>query len=177
MSRNSLVASTSAETLAQHMQRQPGAVLERVAESFDVSPLTVAQALANRYCAWAPGTSIAEVLEALASWGEVMFIVHSAGFVVEVATEIPPAIRARGYFNFHGNGIPLGGHLPEDACQHIAFIDRPFMNRRSLSIQCFDAKSAGIFKVFVRRDAQRELLTEQVAAFTELRERVCDLAG
>lgn len=63
----------------------------------------------------------------------------------------------------------------EDACRHIAFIDRVFMNRRSLSIQCFDVEGAGIFKAFVRRDTRCELLADRVTAFNALREHICQL--
>jgi putative heme utilization carrier protein HutX len=163
-------AHTTGETLEARLARDPGALLERVAEEFGVSVLEAAAQLPAAHCTLVDGSAIGEILDTLTGWGDVMFIVHSAGFIVEVKAELPPARRARGYFNFHGDSA-LGGHLPEDACHRIALIDRPFMGRRSLSIQCFDAAGANVFKVFVGRDANRELLAHQVAAFEALRER------
>jgi hypothetical protein len=43
------------------------------------------------------------------------------------------------------------------------------MGRPSRSIQFFNASGEAMFKVFVRRDSERNLLPEQVALFDALR--------
>jgi putative heme utilization carrier protein HutX len=90
--------------------------------------------------------------------------------VVECAGKLPAGSFGRGYYNIHGDS-PIGGHIKADNCQAIAFVSRPFMGRASLSIQFFNADGEAMFKIFVRRDAARELLPDQVTKFEALRAR------
>lgn len=156
--------------LPERMKVNPDGLLEQIARDYGVTTFEVVRHLPGEHCAVAPGEKLADVLEDLTGWGPVLFIVHTTSIVAEIKAAIPPAQRMRGYFNFHGEG-PFGGHLKEDACSHIAFIDRPFMGRRSLSIQFFDADGAAIFKIFVARDANGELNPAQESMFAKLRER------
>ena len=107
-------------------------------------------------------------MQALTGWGEVLFIVHTPDIVLECAGTMPPGSFARGYYNLHGDS-PIGGHLKAENCTHIAFVSRPFMGRPSRSLQFFNGAGEAMFKVFVRRDKERNLLPEQVARFDELR--------
>ena len=45
------------------------------------------------------------------------------------------------------------------------------MGRPSCSIQFFNGDGEAMFKVFVRRDEKREMLTDQVAKFEAMRAR------
>jgi putative heme utilization carrier protein HutX len=99
--------------------------------------------------------------------------VHTPDIVLECAGTIPPGSFARGYFNLHGDS-PIGGHIKADHCAHIVFVSRPFMGRPSRSLQFFNAAGEAMFKVFVRRDKERNLLPEQVGRFDALR---AQLAG
>ena len=49
------------------------------------------------------------------------------------------------------------------------FVSRPFMGRPSRSLQFFNGAGEAMFKIFVRRDKERNLLSEQVARFDALR--------
>ena len=80
-----------------------------------------------------------------------------------------PGTFGRGYFNLHGDS-PIGGHIKAENCRHVAFVARPFMGRPSRSIQFFNGEGTAMFKIFVRRDAERNLIGEQVAKFDALRE-------
>ena len=60
------------------------------------------------------------------------------------------------------------GHLKAENCAHIAFVNRPFMGRPSRSLQFFNGNGEAMFKVFVRRDKERNLLDEQVQLFDAL---------
>jgi len=106
-------------------------------------------------------------MEDLQAWGEVLFIVHTPDIVLECVGKIPPGSVGRGYFNIHGDS-PIGGHIKHDNCAGIAFVARPFMGRQSRSIQFFNADGGAMFKVFVRRDAERNLLPEQLERFDAL---------
>jgi putative heme iron utilization protein len=46
------------------------------------------------------------------------------------------------------------------------------MGRPSRSLQFFNLNGEAMFKVFVRRDKERNLLPDQVARFDELRQRM-----
>ena len=46
------------------------------------------------------------------------------------------------------------------------------MGRPSRSMQFFNGAGEAMFKIFVRRDEERELLAEQVQRFDELRSRL-----
>ena len=107
----------------------------------------------------------------LTAWGEVLFIVHTADIVLECAGSIPPGNFARGYFNLHGDS-PIGGHIKAANCTHIAFVSRPFMGRASRSLQFFNGAGEAMFKIFVRRDKERNLLPGQVERFSALSERL-----
>ncbi|MEO0421989.1 MAG: heme utilization cystosolic carrier protein HutX [Pseudomonadota bacterium] len=159
------------EAVKSRFQEEPGALLERVAEEFGVTPLEAAHLLPAEHCTLVDGAMLPDVLEELSRWGEVMFLVHLPAFIVEVKTSIPAVTAGRGYLNFQG-GAPLGGHLREDACEAIAFLDRPFMGRRSCAALFFDEAGDCIFKVFVGREADRSLKAGQLENFERLRRRL-----
>jgi putative heme utilization carrier protein HutX len=97
----------------------------------------------------------------------VLFIVHTADIVLECVGSKPPGSFARGYFNLHGDS-PIGGHIKAANCTNIAFVSRPFMGRPSCSLQFFNGAGEAMFKTFVRRDKERNLLPEQVQRFSAL---------
>jgi heme iron utilization protein len=96
--------------------------------------------------------------------------------VLECAGRIPPGSFARGYFNLHGDS-PIGGHIKADNCAHIVFVSRPFMGRPSCSLQFFNLAGEAMFKVFVRRDSERNLIAEQVQRFDTLRRELAAAEG
>lgn len=148
---------------------EPGALLERVAEEFGVSHLDAAGHLPAAHCRLVARAHLRAVLDDIAGWGEVMFLVHLPAFIVEVKAPLPPASPGRGFLNFHGDS-PLGGHLREDAIHAMAFLDRPFMGRRSCAVLFFDAHGGCVFKIFVAREADRSLQPAQLARFEALRD-------
>jgi hypothetical protein len=100
-----------------------------------------------------------------------LLIVHTPDIVLECEGPLPPGASGREYFNLHGDS-PIGGHIKADNCKSIAFVMRPFMGRESRSIQFFNAAGEAIFKIFVRRVEQRELIGGQVKLFDALRHSV-----
>lgn len=155
-----------------YLRESPDGVLERVAEKFSVSTFEVVEALSSEYCVTTDGARFDDVMADLTSWGVVLVIVHTPNIVLECKGPIPVGSHARGYYNIHGDS-PIGGHIKADRCARVAFVSRPFMGRQSYSIQFFDRDGEVMFKVFVARDADRNLCPEQVDKFEELRLRVC----
>lgn len=164
----SVASASDGVSLAERLAKNPDGVLERIAVEHGVSTKDVVAALPEAHQTFVSGERFQEVMSDLQAWGEVLFIVHTPDIVLECVGRIPPGTIGRGYFNLHGDS-PIGGHIRYEACSSIAFVSRPFMGRQSCSIQFFNAAGEAMFKVFVRRDAERNLLPDQVARFEALR--------
>ena len=162
----------AAERVRQALAEKPDGVLEEVARGEGVPYAHVLDALASGQAVRAPGDGFAAIWGELAGWsGEITFIVHTLDGVFETRGTIPPGSPGRGYFNIHGES-PIGGHIRADRCTAIYLVDRPFFGRRSCSVQFVNHDGEAMFKIFVGRDAARELEPRQVAAFEALTRRV-----
>jgi putative heme utilization carrier protein HutX len=167
---------TPLRPLAARLALNPDGVLEQIAREYGVSTLEVVRNLLPDHRTIVDGEHFAAVLQDVTAWGEILFIVHTADIVLECKGAIPPGSFARGYFNLHGDS-PIGGHIRAEHCRAIAFVSRPFMGRASCSIQFFNEAGEAMFKIFVCRDAARELVPEQVQNFEVLRARIRGVAG
>lgn len=165
-----VAATTPMPALADRLARDPDGVLERIADEYRVSTLAVVHALPPAHRTIVDGTRFQDVMTELTTWGAVLMIVHTPDIVLECEGAIPAGTIAKGYINLHGDS-PISGHVRYENCRAIAFVDRPFMGRRSCSLQFFNAAGVAMFKVFVRRDARRELDSVQTARFEQLRRR------
>jgi putative heme utilization carrier protein HutX len=165
------VTSAARPPLAERLRANADGILEQIARDYGVSTFAVVEALPGEHRTIVPGSAFEEVLRTLIDWGEVLFIVHTPDIVLECAGKVPPGSFGRGYFNLHGDS-PIGGHIKADNCAHIALVSRPFMGRPSRSLQFFNGAGEAMFKIFVRRDAERNLIAEQAGRFDALRERL-----
>lgn len=154
--------------LEQRLAANPDGILEDIARTYCVSTLEVVRALPDANRKIVSGDRLDVILEAVANWGPILFIVHTPDLVLECEGPLPPGSYGRGYYNIHGES-PIGGHIRASRCQEIAFVSRPFMGRESHSIQFFNFDGDAMFKIFVRRDESRNLIPEQVARFEALR--------
>jgi putative heme utilization carrier protein HutX len=158
------------EPLKDRLAKNPDGIVERIAKEYGVSTLAVIEALPDHHRTLIDGALFSDMMKELESWGEVLFIVHTADIVLECVGKIPPGSSSHGYYNIHGDS-PIGGHIRADRCTRIAFLSRPFMGRASCSVQFFNGDGEAMFKVFVRRDEKRELRTDQLALFEAARTR------
>jgi heme iron utilization protein len=157
--------------LRQRLSGHSDGIAEVLAKEFGVSTRDVVEALPHEQRTLVSASAFEIVFADLTSWGEVLFIVHTPDIVLECAGSIPPGSSSRGYFNIHGDS-PIGGHIKAEHCSRIAFVARPFMGRPSRSIQFFNTAGEAMFKIFVRRDAERNLKADQVERFDALRARL-----
>ena len=104
--------------LAERLAQSADGVLEQIAREYGVSSFEVVRALPAEHRGIVPGARFEEIMRALTSWGEVLFIVHTPDIVLECAGKVPPGSFGRGYYNMHGDS-PIGGHIPADRCQTI----------------------------------------------------------
>lgn len=157
------------ERVRQALAAKPDGVIEAVAREVGVSTLAVLEAIpAEQRHRIAPG-SFEALWQDLATWGTVLFIVHTPDIVLECEGSLPVGSFGHGYYNIHGDS-PIGGHIKAANCRAIYLVDRQFHGRRSCSVQFFNGEGEAMFKVFVRRDEKRELLADQVARFEALKQ-------
>jgi heme iron utilization protein len=157
--------------LASVLAADPGAVIETVAKEHEVAPRAVVEALPAAMRRFAPAPAFIDAMKDIATWGEVTLIVHTDDGIMEFTGPIPSGEVGRGYFNLMGR-TGFHGHLRHERCAGLAFLERPFMGRLSASVLFFNVDGGIMFKVFVGRDEKRELLTDQLAKFRTLAERV-----
>jgi hypothetical protein len=159
--------------LAVRLATNADGILEQIARDYGVSTYEVVRNLPNEHRTLAPAEAFADIMQDVTTWGDILFIVHTPDIVLECAGPLPPGTFGRGYFNVHGDS-PIGGHIRAENCKSIAFVSRPFMGRASLSLQFFNGAGEAMFKIFVSRDAQRELIADQAEKFHALRARMAE---
>ena len=170
------IAESERKPLAARLALNPDGILEQIAREYAVSTLEVVRNLLPDQRTIVDGERFAAIMEDIGTWGDILFIVHTPDIVLECEGALPPGSFARGYYNIHGES-PIGGHIRAENCRAIAFVARPFMGRASCSIQFFNEAGEAMFKIFVRRDAARELIPGQVQKFEALRARLREAAG
>jgi putative heme utilization carrier protein HutX len=157
-------------TLAARLAANADGVIETLAREHGLTTLEATRLLPAANCRWTSGSAFIDIFGELTQWGDVLFLVHTPNLVLECQGPIPPGKPGHGFFNLSHQG-PIGGHLKADRCEAIAFVRRPFMGLDSCSIQFFDGDGDAMFKIFVRRNADRSLDQEQVAAFEDMGRR------
>ncbi len=164
------------DKLVARLGQNPDGILESLAKEHGVTLVEATRMLPPGHVRWTGAENFQSIMAELATWGEVLFLVHTPSIVLEVKGSIPPGVQGRGYFNLHGES-PIGGHLKEDRCASIAFVRRPFMGMDGASVQFFDADGGSMFKVFVRRTADKKLDQAQLAQFEDLAARYGEAAS
>ena len=159
------------DLLRERLARQPGGVLEVVADEVGVSLRTVVGCLPAEMHSEVAGDHFCEVMEEVATWGPVTFIVHTPDGVFEFAGPLPKGRPGQGFYNLKGEGA-LSGHLRSNRCRSIVFLRRPFLGKETASIQFFNESGGSMFKIFVGRDASGELRADQLARFAALEARL-----
>jgi heme iron utilization protein len=149
---------------------KPDGIVEAIAGEANVTPAEILEILPDGSAVIAGKDHFLDIWNELATWGVVLFLVHTEDVVAEIDGSLPLGSEGHGWFNIHGDS-PIGGHIRKDNCASITFVDRAFHGRRSCSIWFMNAKGAAMFKIFVKRDEARELIGEQLAKFEALRAR------
>ena len=164
---------TKASTdLAGRLAADPGVVFETVAKECGVTLRQVVEALPAGMRRFAAAEAFVDAMTDVARWGEVTVIVHTDDGIMEFTGPVPEGKVAQGYYNLAGR-TGFHGHLRHERCGDLAFVERPFFGRPSASILFFNRDGGVMFKVFVGRDEQRELRSDQLAAFRALADRLC----
>ncbi|RKS87742.1 heme utilization protein HuvX [Orbus hercynius] len=152
-------------TLTELMATNPDGALEKIAAEYQVSLLTVIQALPH--CRLLAGQHFDQVCQAVEQWGNVTILVNTPDIIFEFYGNLPSGKHGHGYYNLQGKQ-GFSGHISAQRCQHIAFIERKFMGVDTASILFLNDAGQAMFKIFVGRDEQRNLQAEQLSAFRQL---------
>ncbi|MCL6708157.1 heme utilization cystosolic carrier protein HutX [Pseudomonas sp. R2.Fl] len=162
------IAPERAEKARAALAEKPDGVVEAIAATGGVTPLDVLAVLPEGAAVIVPAERFDAIWQRLGDWGDVLMIVHTEDIVLEVEGSLPAGSEAHGWFNIHGDS-PIGGHIRKDRCVSIVFVDRGFHGRRSCSVWFMNSDGKAMFKVFVRRDAEKNLLADQLQRFEALR--------
>lgn len=148
---------------------KPDGLIEAVAREAKVSTRAVLELLPAEQRLLVAPERFEDVWKDLATWGTVLFLMHTPDIVLECEGSLPVGSFGHGYYNIHGDS-PIGGHIKAENCQGIYLVDRSTaQGRRACSVQFFNGAGEVMFKVFVRRDAARELLPDQLERFEALK--------
>lgn len=115
-----------------------------------------------------PGQNAQQLLEQISEWGSMTTIVIHAGSVFEFSGAFPRGSVAEGFYNLQADGHGFHGHLNLQKVKQISFQTKPHRGRESYAFVFEDADGAVIFKVFLGRDEQGELLLSQREKFYQL---------
>lgn len=112
-----------------------------------------------------------EIIEDISTWGKILMIKITPSFVIEIKDNMPMGTYGHGYYNFDSKNSSISGHLKVSDIEKISFISKIMRGRISHSV-VFSSQNEDIFKIFVTRDEQGELLKNQFEKFESLRNRV-----
>lgn len=150
---------------------RPDGLIEGIAREAGVSTQAVLELLPAEQRLLVAPQRFEALWQELASWGTVLFLMHTPDIVLECEGSLPVGSFGHGYYNIHGDS-PIGGHIKADNCRAIYLVDRATaQGRRACSVQFFNTAGEVMFKIFVRRDASRALLPDQLKRFEGLKIR------
>jgi hypothetical protein len=125
--------------------------------------------------AWAkpviPGGQAEALLRELAGWGKLTTIVLHGGCVFEFKGPFPEGSIGEGYYNLDGPVPGFHGHIRLDAIDHIAFQVRAHRGRQSYALNFQNSDDENLFKVFLGRDDEGNVLAHQLKAFEKLQQQ------
>lgn len=158
------------EAIHSSLSENPGAVLDYVAKEHGVSSLDVVQCLSEEQASLFDGALFESIMLEISEWGDITFLVHTEDVILEAKGSVPKGSSARGFYNLHG--APIGGHLKAENCASIAFVSRPLFSSDTKSVQFFNQKGGCMFKIYLGRDDNRQMLSSQIEAFDALKEKL-----
>lgn len=154
--------------LQSRLAKNPGILLEKLADTANASEAELIECLPQEMWTKVSGTHFETILKQLPSWGAVTTIVHTADVVMEVLGAFPEGEIGHGFYNLNSQGEGLHGHLRYKNCTSIYFVERPFKTVETKSILFTNEHGEFMFKVFLGRDENRQIKSEQIVLFRAL---------
>lgn len=158
------------DRIRQALEENPGAVLEDLAKQHGVTTKEVLAVLPASQAISVAGERFEEIMREMTTWGELTLVVNTGDLILEARGHLPEGSMGQGYYNLHGK--PIGGHLKADNCGLIAFVSRKLFASDTHSVQFYNRQGDCMFKIYLGRDAERQLIPEQVERFRAFRDRI-----
>lgn len=159
------------DRIMEALAAKPDGVPESISKELGVSTQAVLELTPRHEKVLVSAEAFDEICADVASWGPILFVVHTRDIVLECTGSLPTGTYGHGYYNLSGSS-PIHGHIKVDNCRSIYLVDRLFHGRRSCSVQFFNNWGEPMFKIFVGRGDKRELIGNQVARFEALWSRL-----
>ncbi|MDO6512610.1 heme utilization cystosolic carrier protein HutX [Neptuniibacter sp. 2_MG-2023] len=118
-----------------------------------------------------PGDQAEALLRELATWGNTTTIILHAGSVFEFKGIFPKGEIGHGYYNLTGPVPGFHGHINLNSIHHINFQDKPHRGQESYAFNFQDKDDSNIFKVFLGRTEDGELIADQVSRFKQIKQQ------
>lgn len=115
-----------------------------------------------------PGAEAERLLKAITTWGDMTTIVLHGGSVFEYKGPFPDGEKAEGFYNLKGTRPGFEGHLNLSLVNKINFQVKQHRGRDSYAFVFANEKNEPIFKVFIGRDSEGQLIQSQVEAFKRI---------
>ena len=116
------------------------------------------------------GSKFDEIIEDISKWGKILMIKITPSFVIEIKDFMPTGTYGHGYYNFNTKGSSISGHLKASDIEKIVFSSKIHIGMLSHSVSFNDINGENIFKVFVTRNENREIIKDQFDKFIALRD-------
>jgi len=139
-----------------------------VAAELRCDELSVVKALPQGEAKILPAEMSEQLLRSIATWGKVTCIIEVAGFVFEVKAPLPSGKNAYGYYNLSHDSEGLQGHLKLDNVGTVAQLIRKVRGKNSYYFQFFDKQGDSIFKIYLGRDQDGNVIAEQISQFNAI---------
>ena len=158
------------------VEQHPEKLPKTIAIELNISEAQVVLSFEKSVTTHIAGEHAEALLTELTTWGNVTTIMHSEGSIFEVKAPFPKGKTAHGYYNFMAKKGQLEGHLKLDLITDIALVSRPFRGNESHYFGFFTKQGNSMFKIYLGRDDKRQLLTDQVEKFKQLKTQYGQIA-
>ena len=154
------------EKIEEILNQNPEISTLEIAQKLNVSEYEVLQNINTNIAKAVDGSKFDEIIEDISKCGKILMIKITPSFVIEIKDFMPT-----GTYNFDSKNSSISGHLKVSDIEKIIFISKKHRGMISHSVVFYDKKGEHIFKLFVARDENKELIKEQVDKFISLKNR------
>jgi putative heme utilization carrier protein HutX len=149
--------------------KKPEVSTIEIAKELKISEYVVLQNINENVAKAIDAINFDKVIEDISTWGEILMIKITPSFVIEIKDNMPTGTYGHGYYNLNSVESSISGHLKVSDIENIIFVSKKHRGMVSHSVVFYDQDGEHIFKIFVTRDKEKELLSEQVKKFMALK--------
>lgn len=157
------------QQIREALVNQPNAFPSSIAQQLGVSEYAVISELSGDVVQQVDASSFDTIMKEVTQWGDVTFLVRNGSVIAEIKATVPLGSYGHGYFNFAHGASPIGGHICADQLDAICFVTKPAFEMESLSIQFFDKQGESMFKIYLARSEDKQIIPQQKEAFNKLK--------